>query len=828
MLKTSCCEIGSIISESVRLALCMEETENIQRKLPNQEIDYFKIGKILLSRWYWIVASVVICYILANVYLWYTPKTYATSATMKLEDKKSELTEGAALVSPDRSQSRIQTETYVIESPQVILNAIRDLDYRVSFYISGRIRTSEIYPQKPLNIQLIKFDSTNFYHGLISFSPAGRNSFNLSYTPGSKDIEHTYQYDSPISIGNMAFSIKNPGQLSKNVVYMFKFNTPEDFLGRVSGGLRTSEAVKYSNILSLQETDSNPQFASDVLNAVMNEYLNYDRLQKTLSATQMIHFIQTQLDTLSLQVKGSENQILKSKQNSGIIDVGSASQDALSRAKDLGSQRTLLNLQLIAIDQLKQQIISEKNNISLNFNLEGSLDPLLEGLITQLNGLILKKEELSKTYIPGSKVMQDVDQQLLEIKNSALNNIAASRARIQKQLQFIDTQIGSVNQQISALPETEQKMIGLNRNFEINDKVYSFLSEKKLDAQISRAAILPGATIINKAQPNFSPVSPNEAGIKHTAIMIGLAIGFGLIILIRILNPYIYDKETIESLTTIPIIGVIRKYSEDADGPGVKIPAMSKPKSIFAESVRSVRTNLNFLASEKTSKIICVTSEVAGEGKSFVAINLASTLSLIDKKVILIAADLRRSKIHKIFKVPNDKGLSNYLAHQCTVDEIILHSDYQNLDFMISGPVPPNPSELLHSARMKEMIELLKLKYDIIMIDTAPIGLVSDAIPVIRMSDVNLFVIRSGKSKFYAATVPQRIANEYHLDNTVIVLNAYQEDLLHSRYYTTKFTGENYGTRYYYYSDYTGYENSGYYLDSEKPKWWSIKRWFDR
>jgi len=805
----------------------MEETEKVQRKLPHQEIDYFKIVKILISRWYWIAASIVICYIVALVYLWYTPKTYATTATMKLEDKKSELTDASTIVAPDRTQSRIQTETYVIESPQVILNAIRDLDYRISFYLSGRIRTSELYPQKPLDIQLIKFDSTNFYHGLISFSPAGKNSFNLTYNEG-RDIEHTYRYDTPISIGNMAFSIKNPGPLSRNVVYLFKFNTPEDFMGRVSGGLRTSEAVKYSNILSLQETDSNPQFAADVLNAIMMEYLKYDRLQKTLSATQMIHFIENQLDTLSLQVKGSENQILRSKQSSGIIDVPTASQDALARAKDLGSQRTLLNLQLIAIDQLRQEIINEKDNISLNFNLEGTLDPLLGGLITELNGLILKKEELSKTYIPGSKVMEDVDRQLLEIKNDALNNIAASRSRIQKSIQYIDTQIGTVNQQIATLPETEQKMIGLNRNFEINDKVYSFLSEKKLDAQISRAGILPGATIINQAQPSFSPISPNEAGIKRTAIMIGLAIGFGLIILIRMFNPYIYDKETIESLTAMPIIGVIRKYTEDKHDFGAKIPALSKPKSIFAESVRSVRTNLNFLASEKTNKVICVTSEVAGEGKSFVAINLASTLSLIDKKVVLIAADLRRSKVHKLFGVPNDKGLSNYLAHQCTVEDILNHSDYENLDFIISGPVPPNPSELLHSSRMKDMVEQLKLKYDIVMIDTAPIGLVSDAIPVIRMSDINLFVIRSGKSKFYAATVPQRIAHEYQLDNTVIVLNAYEEDLLHSRYYSTKFTGENYGSRYYYYSDYSGYASSGYYLDAEKPKWWDIRRWFKR
>jgi tyrosine-protein kinase Etk/Wzc len=245
---------------------------------------------------------------------------------------------------------------------------------------------------------------------------------------------------------------------------------------------------------------------------------------------------------------------------------------------------------------------------------------------------------------------------------------------------YLNGQVQQVNQQINALPENERVMVGLKRDFDVNDKVYSFLSEKKLEAQISRSAILPGASIIEQAEPNFAPVSPDDNSIHHTALILGISLGLGLIILIRILNPYIYDKETVESLTSVPILGVIRKFPEDIDEDNSQILAISKPRSIFAESVRSVRTNLSFLASEKSSKVICITSEVAGEGKSFVAVNLVSTLSLIDKKVILIAADLRRSRMHHTFNVPNDKGLSNYLAHQTSLDDIILHSKQENLD----------------------------------------------------------------------------------------------------------------------------------------------------
>lgn len=811
----------------------MEETEKITTvKLPSQEIDYLKIVKVLLSRWYWIAGSVIICVIIANVYLWYTPKTYATSATMKFEEKQSEIPGLTNTTQPVERSSyyRIQSELTVLQSTPLLLKAIRQLDYRMSFYIVGRVlnRTNELYPDKPIDVQLVKFDSLNFFHKMVTFRAIDRNTFQISYQNGGKDIENVYHYGVPFTLGPTSFSIKYPGKLPSTTAYLFKLNSADDFLGRVSGGLHAGESSRGSEVISLQEVDSNPQFAADILNAIMKEYLVYDRDQRTQSASQQIEFIDRQLDFLAGEVKGSENSIKKYKQQNKIMDVSTASQEVVGKAKDIGSQISELKIQLLALNQFKQDIIKSKSGENFTSEVTGVTDQALGQFVTSYNALQAERNTLLKTYIAKSQPIKDIDQQILELKNNAINGVEGASRMIENKLSYLDRQLALIDTQIEQLPVAERDLASLQRDFEINDKVYSFLSEKKLDAQINSAGILPDASIVDMAQPNFSPVSPDQRGIRRNAILFGVIIGLGAIILIRVLNPYIYDKETIESLTTVPIVGVIRKYPGDMDEYSSQILALRKPKSIFAESVRSVRTNLSFIASEKKSKVICITSEVAGEGKSFVAVNLSSTLALIDKKVILVGADLRRSKLHKTFNVPNDTGLSNYLAHQCEATDIIMHSVYDNLDYIISGPVPPNPSELLHSKRMTEMIDILKEKYDVVMIDTAPIGLVSDSIPLVRISDVNLFVIRSGKSKYYAATVPQRIAHEYHLDNTVIVLNAYSEDLLHSRYYTTKFTGENYGTRYYYYSDYSGYESSGYYVDEHKRKWWDIRRLFNR
>ena len=413
----------------------MEETEKIKHKLPNQEIDYFKIAQILLSRWYWMAGSLLACMIFSNLYLWYTPKVYATYSTMKFEEKKSELPDLAGLspANERNSTSKIQSETIVLQSTPLLLNAIKQLDYRISFFVVGRVlsRTSELYPAKPLNVQLIKFDSLNFFHDLITFNPVNKKSFNIIYKGAGKDISQTCYYNVPFTIGPTSFSISYPGELPKTASFLFKLNTPEDFVGRVRGGFHTSEAAKNSNIISLQETDLNPQFAADILNAIMKEYLNYDRNQRTQSATQMIQFIDSQLDFLSKEVKGSENSISEYKQNKKILDVGAASETATGQAKELGSQIALLKIQEIALDQVKQEIIRGKDNVNLNFNLNGLDDPELAVPISTLNGLIEEKNTLLKTYNLNSAPIQDINQQILQIKSNALNSINSENKSIE-------------------------------------------------------------------------------------------------------------------------------------------------------------------------------------------------------------------------------------------------------------------------------------------------------------------------------------------------------------------------------------------------------------
>lgn len=784
-------------------------------KSVRQDIDFYKIFKVFFSRWYWIIGCVIIALIIGRINLLYSPAVYSTYGQLKLQESNPSLSTQGLNTQAYSYTDRIQSEGYVMHSTEVLLNAIGNLDYKISYFQKGRIRAAEKYPNKPFNIEIIKQDSVQFSRNSYTVESVSAEKFSL--IEGENEDKKEYRYGEVLNLGEMSFKIISP--IPKKGVFSFKFNSKEDFLGRASN-FQTSEAGRFTNIMSVTLTDENPVFAADMLNAIMKEYIKYDAIEKRRSARQTVEFIENQMNLVSKQVDTAGAELAAYKIKNKIIDIGTSSQQSIGKLSQFETQKVALEIEMIGIKALDRQINTNQNKLDPNIGLEGNVGGLLAGLLSQYNGLIANREaKINAGLLPTTTPIKDLDEQLTTVRASIKENISSLMQRNLKTMEILNSQISSANQEISQAPSKEKDGVQKQANFDVNNKVLSFLAEKKLESQMNEASVVAGAAIVNEALPNNRPIAPNERQVYTFAAMVGLACGFGLILLVRFLNPFIYDKETVEALTNTPIIGVIRKFPEYIDKDNRQALSLAKPKSVFAESVRSVRTNLSFLAANKKSKTICITSEVSGEGKSFVTVNLAGTLALIDKKVVLVAADLRRSKLHKVFGSDNKIGLSSYLAGHKTLEDVILHDEVHNIDFIPSGPVPPNPSELLHTESMKKLIDTISPLYDYVLIDTAPVGLVSDAIPLIRQSDVNIFVIRSGKSQFRAAAIPERLSREYGLSNWAIVLNAFGDDSLHSNYYTTDYSRGG-GNSTYYYSDYSGYAGSGYYEDPKE--WWQF------
>ncbi len=782
-----------------------------------QEIDYNRILRILLSRWYWIVGCVFIGIIWAFVYLRFTPSVYETSALLKYDDKKTEISELININSYYDRKDKIQSETYVIQSRTLLYKAAIKLNYQYSFFRKGRILETESYPNFPFELLLDNIDSSSIFTYNFTISQLTKLKYKLTITNNGALISNAeYFYGQELIVGANKFRVIRPMIPDSDLdEFTFHFNHPTNVMGRLMGGLNVREVGKGINIMSLSFKSTNAIFASDALNAIISQYRVFDRDQKGVAAAQTIEFIDAQLEKLSMKVRDAEQLLEQYKVGNSILNIEDSKKLAYQKLRDLDVQKNIINIQSIAIDLLEEQVKANKESITLNFSMEGSDDKLLGELVNQMNTLLNERIKKQSLYSDNAAPIQEIDRQIEESKRAITLNIKAARDRNNRTVKFLEKQLSTAVNELKTIPSAERDLINLNRDFEINQKVYSYLQEKRLEASIAKSAIMPSSNVIDDAIPSYGVVAPNVKSVYTTAISISVIISIALILLARLLNQRIFDKETVEMITSVPILGVIRTFPGTIDKNSSQILSLSNPKSMFSESVRSVRTNLSFIASDIKSKMICITSEVSGEGKSFMVINLASTLSLINKRVVVIDGDLRKSKLHHTFRLKNDWGLTSYLTNQCEVDKIVHATHVENLFFIPAGPMPPNPSELLYSDRMRQLMAELKERFDYVLVDTAPIGLVSDAIPLVRTSDVNIFVLRSGVSSFNAASIPERVSKEFALSNSVIVLNGFTNDALHSRIYSNHKKG-SYGSGQYYYTDYSTYGNKsyGYYTES--------------
>jgi capsular exopolysaccharide synthesis family protein len=782
-----------------------------QGSVAPKKIDINRIIIIGLSRWYWVVSSITICLFAAYINLRYTPNTYQTATTIKLEDKKSALADLLSSANGSTATDPIQTESYILKSKAIIERTLKRLDYNIAYFKKGAVLLSETYPFQPYQISILSIDNMNGIYPSYMIEPISDNIFALSFVHANKNIRQLYRYNQVIRYEDLSFKVKKPAVLSGS--YIFRFNNMRNLVGRVRSNLQVVEVSRGSNILLISLADNNFNFATDFLNTLTKEYQSYNQELRTESATKTLEFIDQQLNDLAGKVNASQTALADYQKEKGMINVSDASARAINQLSTYESQKSVLEIQNLAINQLERQVNMGKGQISYNFNVEGASDPLLLSLVSQYNNAITEKTEKELIYKPASTVINSLNQKLLEIQKSIFTNIASTRKRINTTITYLNAQIETINGSIHTLPNVEKNIVSLTRTFNINEKVFTYLMEKKLETQVSRASLLPGSTVVESAVPNEAPIAPVRNKTYMFAFAIGLLIPVLLIILIRIFNPYINSIQTVEELSNTPVLGIIRRYPGKIDPFNRQLLSTVKLRTVFAESVRAVRTSLSFMAKDMGAQVIGVTSEIAGEGKSFVSINLAITLSYLDKRVIVIGTDLRRSKLHLTFDISNKTGLSTYLDGKSTLTEVIHKSKLNYLDFIPSGPVPTNPSEMLHSKTMHELIVLLKDKYDFIFLDNAPVGLVSDAMPLLKQCDINLFVIRGGVSKLSSVALADSLRSELRLDNLVMVVNGFKEDAIYDNYYVSnkrKYDG--------YYGTYN--LSSGYYTDEEIQQPW--------
>jgi capsular exopolysaccharide synthesis family protein len=796
---------------------------------PAKSIDLTKIAIIILSRWYVIATTLLLSFTIAYIQLRYTKPLYKATTSLKFEDERggqvSDLFKYGRI--SGRIENIMKTEAEVLKSRRMSKNTLAYLGLTTTAYRQGNFITSRLYPNKTFKVQFIRLDSADIG---ATFLINVHDSKTYTIHEGKQRLKHNF--GDTILFGRSYLTIQ--GGADEDIVpfkdkpIRVEVNNFEELGGAAAGGLDV-DLEKNTNIMILSYTSDIADFATDYVNAVAQVYIQESVNAKTTAAQQTIDYIDEQMQELAKRVSSSQKDLANFKSGYKGMEPQELGKAEFEKLLELETTRNILALRKKQLDALAKEVARSSNSPVELLIVEGDDAKALSTLVELLNSLIIERISLSGKYNPESPTMRDNEKKITELKAGINRAIRSIEASLNNSIQNNAKLLEDLNTSLAQLPSKEQDLFNLERTFKINEKIYGYLQEKRLENLIGISSIVSNISIIDEALYNATPIYPKPGKNYMVALLIGLGTGLGYIFLSRLLYNKIPDKETIESLSRIPVIGVIKKIGEDQKTEDYGIYVYKNPKSVFTESIRGIRTNLNFILKGEKNKVICITSSVSGEGKTFCTVNIAASFTQLGHKVVIVGCDLRRPKLHESFgNLDNKIGLTNYLAKHASINEIILPTENENLFVVPAGPTPPNPSELLQTDEFQSFLDELKTRFDFVFLDTAPVSLVSDSLTLMSKSDINLFVIRAQYSKREFAYTPDRLVSDNSVKNMYTILNSYDHS---SMVYTSIYRQEygDYGGAggYYYYGgyytrNYTSYY-SGYYSDEDKnqPTGWN-------
>ena len=489
-----------------------------------------------------------------------------------------------------------------------------------------------------------------------------------------------------------------------------------------------------------------PQLA-DYLNASIETLQAYELRQKNLMAINTIAFIDGQLIQIESELRDSESALEEFRSNNLIVDLSSESEQMLEYFIELEQERAALNLQRSFYKYVMEFLQNKQNYSGLSLpTLSTFNDPLVAQLTEQLVESSVALERYRYSLDGSNPAVIELEKEVQYTKQALYNATQNALSSSNLVVDDLNKRLSAAQSKISRLPATEQQLINIQRQYELSGGQYELLLEKRAEAGILQASNLPDTQIIDPAvDRGQKPTGPNRTLNYLIGLLVGLILPAGFILLMNALNTKVRSRQDIEKVTNILLAGIAPHSKYDSN-----LVVLSKPKSSVSEAFRALRSNLKFIAEKPkdgTGQVFAVTSSIGGEGKTFVAINLASVLSLGAEKVCLVGVDLRKPKIFNDFGLSNDVGLSNFLAGQNEQHEIIQKTAYENLDIISGGVVPPNPSELIQTERFANLLADLRTSYDYIILDTPPVGLVADALQITPLIDSIFYITRFNYSQ---------------------------------------------------------------------------------
>jgi tyrosine-protein kinase Etk/Wzc len=809
---------------------------------PSDDIDLMRYVSLFISNWLWIAVSLFIALGVAYIFNRYSQRVYNVRSTLliKEEQNKGAIANMDQLFAGDvyNPWPNLDEEVAILQSYSLNHRVIEDMpELQVAYMPVSRngIQGQRMYKTSPFVVSKLVDDQPAGIPMTIRFT--GPDTYTIEIdkralevlrqedaeserkdNPGHQapDPDHVFHLGETFNYYGFNFVIRQrdttKAVYGENNRYLVWFESPASLANSYRSALTVEPVSEGASVFTLSFNGYSPVQGADYLNTLMNLYIEQGIEWKSRAADKTIDFIETQLGLVSDSLRLAENTMESFRQHNRFVDLTLEGNLILQKLEKYESEKNMLDLQMQYYEYLLDYLNARDESESIiSPSVMGVTDPVLVKLVEEFATLQQQRKQMAFTVKDNLPQVQLIDQKLEDARAGLRENVSSAISQLHLSVNNANQNIAKVEQELGRLPGTQRRLIGIQRKFDLNNSVYTYLLERRAEAGIAKASQITDNRIIDSAiVQNSSQIKPKPMKNYILVLMLGLLIPMVLIIIFDLINNKIIGRHDIEALTKAPIIGYI-SHSEYH----VEDPVAEKPGSTLAESFRAVRTSLAFYTGQTKCPVIVVSSPFSGEGKTFISVNLATVISMMNKKVLIIGLDMRKPRVHDILKAGNGHGMSEYLSGNALFDEVIVPTEIDNLWFAPSGPVPPNPAELIGSPRMAEFIGQARNEFDTVLIDTPPVGIVTDALLLSQLANVTLFVVRQRYTTRGSVSLLDEIYRKEEMSNIALVVN----DISTSGYYGYGLRYGytlGYGHRYYdpgnYYTR-AGGKTSGYYAN---------------
>lgn len=761
----------------------------------NSQFDFMKFINRILQKWYWFALSILIGLSAAWLYNSFMPSEYSIHSSMIVNEYESGI-KRLSLSQGNNNERNIDVLTQDhagrLKSHLININTLRSLGWNISWYEKTPIYGKDLYKNEPYKLTILS-NKTNLTDIPVSIYTISDTEYRIEVESSRENLppikfSQNGKFGEPFENSYFGFTVEQvKGNLLARKNIYFVIHNLDNLASQYQKRLKVISNEKKPDLLELLFSENNPERGVDYLNKLEQTYINYGLDEKNRVAENTIKFIDSQLESVTDSLSYSENKFTNFRTLTQSIDLSQEGGIVMQKQGTLESEKAILESRLAYLYKLRDDLNdSRQMKQAVVPSVLGITDQALNNLVTKLGELYSRREVLSFSVKEKAPSLILLDNEIRFTHNMLVQNINTLLVATETDLKNIKLRTGGFNAQLSHLPKAEQQLSSLKRNFDLNNELNTYLLKMRAESAITYASNQPDVKVLDPARIETTIQTRPMTAINYLiGIFAGFLLPFSIIVFKNFINNTIQSKDEIELMTKLPIAGTIIHNISKMD-----MAVLANPRSSITESFRLLRTNLKFILGGNVSKVIAVQSTISGEGKSFVSLNLASILAINNHKVLLVGVDMRMPTLHKIIDSNAQKGLSTYLCNQDNFEDLIEKTPINNLSYISSGPIPPNPAELLEGANFKHFIEEAKSKFDYIILDSPPVSLVTDGIITGQFADVNLFVIR-----FRYSTKEQiKFINEYEMNKTLpnpaLVLNdAVKENFGNGNYYDKRNKG---------------------------------------